>query len=103
MVPNQVAAPIIEMSERQSFGQVRTGGIFIKKLSSSLSLVYICEGYTIMLSLLPATVTCNSICLGHLGHSDINRNNPICVASPKVAKARTISVAVACVIAGVIT
>jgi hypothetical protein len=25
-------------------------------------------------------------CLGHLGHSDINRNNPICVAMPKVAK-----------------
>jgi hypothetical protein len=26
-------------------------------------------------------------CLGHLGHSDIKRNNPICVAMPKVAKA----------------
>jgi hypothetical protein len=25
-------------------------------------------------------------CLGHLGRSDINRNNPICVATPKVAK-----------------
>jgi hypothetical protein len=25
--------------------------------------------------------------LGQLGHSDINRNNPICVATPKVAKA----------------
>ncbi len=26
-------------------------------------------------------------CLGHLGCSDINRNNPICVTMPKVAKA----------------
>jgi hypothetical protein len=38
-------------------------------------------------------------CLGHLGHSDINRNNPICVASPKVAMASTmVTVAVAGVI-----
>ncbi len=27
-------------------------------------------------------------CLGHLGCSDINRNNPICVDKPKVAKVR---------------
>jgi hypothetical protein len=27
-------------------------------------------------------------CLGHLGYNDIKRNNPICVAMPKVAKAR---------------
>jgi len=41
--------------------------------------------------------------LGFLGRSDINRNNPICVALPKVAKASTIRVAVAGVIAGIIT
>jgi len=28
-------------------------------------------------------------CLGHLGQHDINRNDPISVASPKVAKAST--------------
>jgi len=27
-------------------------------------------------------------CLGHLGRYDINRNGPICVLPPKVAKAR---------------
>jgi len=32
----------------------------------------------------------------------INRNNPICVASPKVAKSSTISVTVAGIIVGVI-
>jgi hypothetical protein len=26
-------------------------------------------------------------CLGHLGHSPVNRNNPICVIMPMVAKA----------------
>jgi hypothetical protein len=49
----------------------------------------------IMSTIMPATVT-------HLylpWHRDINRNNPICVASPKVAKASTISVAVASIIA----
>jgi hypothetical protein len=30
-------------------------------------------------------------CLGHLRHCDINRNNLICVASPKVANASTVS------------
>jgi hypothetical protein len=34
-------------------------------------------------------------CLDHLGRRDIDRNNPICVASPKVAKASRI-VTVAC-------
>jgi len=29
----------------------------------------------------------NCTCLGHLWSSDINRNSPICVATPKVAKA----------------
>jgi hypothetical protein len=29
----------------------------------------------------------NFIFLGHLGHSNINRNSPICVATSKVAKA----------------
>ena len=28
-------------------------------------------------------------CLGHLGRRDINRNDPICVVSTKVAKAST--------------
>jgi hypothetical protein len=41
-------------------------------------------------------------CLGYLGRSDIKRNNPICVASPQVAKASTICVAVAGIIAGII-
>ncbi len=41
-------------------------------------------------------------CLGYLGHSDINRNNPICIVSPQVAKASTICVAVAGIIAGII-
>jgi len=40
--------------------------------------------------------------LGFLGRSDINRNNPICVALPKVAKASTIRVAGAGIIAGII-
>jgi hypothetical protein len=41
------------------------------------------------------------LALATLGHSDKNRNNPICVMSPKVAKASTIciAVAIACVIA----
>jgi len=41
-------------------------------------------------------------CLGHLRRSDIIKNNPICVASPKVANASAIGVAVAGIIAGVI-
>ncbi len=42
----------------------------------------------------PKTVTRDSdtrqsllTCLGHLGQHDINRNDPICVVPPKVAKA----------------
>jgi len=69
-------------------------------VNEPLSCVYISKGYTIMLSLSPATATWNSTCLVHLGHSNINRNNPICVALPKVAKASTISVTVTCIIAG---
>ncbi len=34
-------------------------------------------------------------CLGHIGWSDIDRNNPICVTLPTVAKASIYSVAVA--------
>jgi len=30
-------------------------------------------------------------CLGHLGQHDRDRNNPICVVSPKVANASTVS------------
>jgi hypothetical protein len=30
-------------------------------------------------------------CLGHLGHSDTKKNDPICVALPKVAKGSTVS------------
>jgi hypothetical protein len=30
-------------------------------------------------------------CLGHLGQWDTNRNDPICVAPPKVAKASTVT------------
>ncbi len=41
-------------------------------------------------------------CLGYLGRSNINRNDPICVASPKVAKASTIRAAVTSIIVGVI-
>ncbi len=44
--------------------------------------------------IMPATAKHNSdtqqsllTCLGHLGWHDINRNDPICVALPKVAKA----------------
>jgi hypothetical protein len=44
-------------------------------------------------------------CLGYLGRCNKNRNNPICVAQPKVAKARTM-MSVACLlpvaVAGVI-
>jgi len=39
---------------------------------------------------MPASGTCAShycTCLGHLGWGDKNRNDPICVAPPKVAKA----------------
>jgi hypothetical protein len=41
---------------------------------------------------MPATVTCaiyHCTCLGHLGPCETNRNDPICVATPKVAKAST--------------
>ncbi len=41
----------------------------------------------------PALAACNShycTCLGHLGQCDPNRNDPICAASPKVAKASTV-------------
>ncbi len=52
---------------------------------------------------MPATVKSLLTGLGYLGRSDINRNNPICVASPKVAKASIIRIAVTGVIVGVIT
>jgi hypothetical protein len=54
---------------------------------------------------MPAISLCNIgflTCLGYLGRSNINRNNPICVASPKVTKASTICVAVTGIIVGVI-
>jgi hypothetical protein len=41
----------------------------------------------------------NSTCIGHLGRCDTDRIFSISVASPKVAKARTYSVAVADVFA----
>ncbi len=43
-----------------------------------------------LLMKLLVTVTCDNLyctCLGHLGRCDINRNGPICVPPPKVAKA----------------
>ncbi len=39
---------------------------------------------------------CDSTCLGHLGWRTRNRNNPICVASPKVAKASTMMTVICC-------
>ncbi len=48
--------------------------------------------------IMPATAT-HIVLTSAWGH---NRNNPICVASHKVAKARTISVAVASIIVGII-
>ncbi len=44
-------------------------------------------------AIMPATMTCNSDAL--VFALDKNRNNPICVASPEVAKASTV-VTVAC-------
>ncbi len=32
-----------------------------------------------------ATATCDCTCLGHLGHCDTNRNDPICIELTKVA------------------
>jgi len=63
-------------------------------------IIYIGEGYAIT----PVT----AIVITYLpwppwAYQCINRNNPICVALPKVAKASTIHVAVASIIAGVIT
>jgi hypothetical protein len=46
-----------------------------------------------MPAIMPMTATCDSdhyTCLGHLGQRDINRNNPICVASSKVTKTNTV-------------
>jgi len=46
---------------------------------------------------MPAILQCDITfltCLGYLGCSDINRNNPICVASPKVDMASTMVVAI---------
>ncbi len=43
---------------------------------------------------MPVTATCHShccTCFGHLGQCDPNRNDPICVTSPKVAKASTVA------------
>ncbi len=48
-----------------------------------LSGVYIGEGGMIML----VTMTLDSDTLVYLGRRDINRNDPICVASARVAKA----------------
>ena len=49
---------------------------------------------------MPMTATCDSYyctCLGHLGQPDANRNDPISVALPKVAKAsRVVTVAICC-------
>jgi hypothetical protein len=50
------------------------------------------------IAIMPATTTCNThhcACLGHLGQHDMDGIVPFFVASHKVAKARTYSVAVA--------
>ncbi len=45
-------------------------------------------------AIMPATMTCDSdtllLALATLGGATKNRNNPICVMSPKVAKASTV-------------
>jgi len=43
-------------------------------------------------AIIPAISQCDITlltCLGHLGRCDINRNDPLCVEVPKVAKAST--------------